>query len=58
MFVRLIEEGHSDIDPGLLTNEIMDSFLRIHGDEFTRLHSVYTGNGNLQLGSQWWRVIQ
>jgi|GEM_PF-1692871 len=58
VFVRLIEEGHSDIDPGLLTNEIMDSFLRIHGDEFTRLHSVYTGNGNLQLGSQWWRVIQ
>ncbi|GIK31440.1 MAG: hypothetical protein BroJett009_04320 [Armatimonadota bacterium] len=58
VFMHLIDAGLSDLNPDDLTHDMLNLIMPIYGDTFTRLHSVYTGNSDPQLASQWWRLIQ
>ncbi|MBL1152609.1 MAG: hypothetical protein D8M22_07725 [Armatimonadetes bacterium] len=38
--------------------EFLGSFVRIYGDDLTRLNSVYNPQESSQVPADWWRIIQ
>lgn len=53
----LLEHGF-ELDEDEYTDEFLDTFVKIYGDKYTRLNSVYSGNDSHQFPIVWWRRIQ